>query len=478
MKTGSTSLRHCERRAAIHKQGFTLMELLVYMGIVGIIVVIAGEAFSNSTKFRIRTDNMIKATQEAENVAMLFKEDLAQMGTKSSRENASADAGAIYGMKFFGVVPEVYMDPTNSDNDKKDSSSFWLDQPVDNYSDLKFRRMRYDDNGYYEAVEEIHWYVENQVLKRTCKILAKASTFTLPDDDLCVEEDNPVIPVEMATGVTKFYVEAANPAFKEEKIQLFPPSNQEEFRLVPRVGDAGYASFKAVNAAGYEGLGGTAVTLSKFFSNFSTSSQDYLTGANAMKNQAVAIKNESGSAMWNALCSDYGKMTLRPDTVYEISFYLSDRSLSFVPGEDHMSVGFRKAGSGDYPMKGEQRLISDFLFYPPMDTSGRGAGKRVMRFTVPERIENVCLTFTFALYSPLASEGKVTVRNLRVNQVATASYTFDGFSPETGLNKKEKKNVKAFKLNLQVSRGAKNGGNGETGDVDLVIAVPSNGPRD
>jgi hypothetical protein len=129
-------------------------------------------------------------------------------------------------------------------------------------------------------------------------------------------------------------------------------------------------------------------------------------------------------------------------------------------------------------MKGEQRLISDFLFYPPMDTSGRGAGKRVMRFTVPERIENVCLTFTFALYSPLASEGKVTVRNLRVNQVATASYTFDGFSPETGLNKKEKKNVKAFKLNLQVSRGAKNGGNGETGDVDLVIAVPSNGPRD
>ena len=55
------------------KSGFTLMELLVYMAIVGIVVVIAGEAFSNSTKFRIRTDNMIKATQEAENVGTILR---------------------------------------------------------------------------------------------------------------------------------------------------------------------------------------------------------------------------------------------------------------------------------------------------------------------------------------------------------------------------------------------------------------------
>lgn len=72
------------------KAGFTLMELLVYMGIVGIVVVIAGEAFSNSTKFRIRTDNMIKATQEAENIGMLFKEDVEQMGAKSSKESSGA----------------------------------------------------------------------------------------------------------------------------------------------------------------------------------------------------------------------------------------------------------------------------------------------------------------------------------------------------------------------------------------------------
>ncbi|MBR2075781.1 MAG: type II secretion system protein, partial [Fibrobacter sp.] len=46
------------------KKGFTLMELVVYMAIMGIIVLVAGQAFSNSTKFRVRTQNMIRATQE------------------------------------------------------------------------------------------------------------------------------------------------------------------------------------------------------------------------------------------------------------------------------------------------------------------------------------------------------------------------------------------------------------------------------
>ena len=138
----------------LKKSGFTLMELLVYMGIVGIVVVIAGEAFSNSTKFRIRTDNMIKATQEAENVGMLFKEDVAQLGAKSSREAANADAGSYYGVKFTEVNSHVYMDPENIDVNKKDSSSFLLEK-IKGFSRLTFRRMRYDDDGHYQAVEEV-----------------------------------------------------------------------------------------------------------------------------------------------------------------------------------------------------------------------------------------------------------------------------------------------------------------------------------
>ena len=99
----------------LKKSGFTLMELLVYMAIVGIVVVIAGEAFSNSTKFRIRTDNMIKATQEAENVAMLFKQDLEQMGAKISKESNGA-AGASDVFSTSADAQNVYMNADDPDN--------------------------------------------------------------------------------------------------------------------------------------------------------------------------------------------------------------------------------------------------------------------------------------------------------------------------------------------------------------------------
>ena len=36
------------------KSGFTLMELMVYIGLLGLIVIIAGQAFSDSTRMRIR----------------------------------------------------------------------------------------------------------------------------------------------------------------------------------------------------------------------------------------------------------------------------------------------------------------------------------------------------------------------------------------------------------------------------------------
>ena len=70
------------------------------------------------------------------------------------------------------------------------------------------------------------------------------------------------------------------------------------------------------------------------------------------------------------------------------------------------------------------------------------------------------------------------IKDLKVSQVASANYKFNGFAPESGSNVKEKKNVRALKLKLQVNRGARNGGKGETGDVNLVIPIPSNGTGD
>ena len=464
------------------------MELLVYMAIVGVVVVIAGEAFSNSTRFRIRTDNMVRATQEAENVATIFKEDVATLGSKSSREQGDAEMGITYGKKFRSVPDTlIYMDPCNNLVEKRDSSSFRL-ETKNGYSDFTFRRVRYSDSGFYQALEEIRWYVEKEELKRSCKLLAISEDVVISPSDPC-QGNNSVV---MATGVKVFKVMAAMPdTAKESKVQIFPPSsNPDEFRLIPRTLEVGYQSLTVKNIAGETGitaLGGSELTLSGFATNYKNS--DGLDGGilpegEWVRNQLFAIKNVSTPETdWSVLCDSYGKVTLRPDTVYEISFELKrpvhdeDKSLMFVPGRDHMSVGFRKAATGDFAKKQEQFIIlHDFMFFPPMDPD-KGAGKRTMRFTVPERVENVCLTFTFACFSPLAAEGEIKIKDLKLKRVASASYKFvDNFNPELYL--RTKKNVKAFNLQLQVSRGAKRGGTGETGNVDLVIATPSNGPRD
>ena len=84
------------------KKGFTLMELLVYMAIVGIVVLVAGQAFSDSTKFRVRTQNILKAGEAANVAAELMKEDVAQMGAKSYLDGSSGK---------LAVDADVFMPP-------------------------------------------------------------------------------------------------------------------------------------------------------------------------------------------------------------------------------------------------------------------------------------------------------------------------------------------------------------------------------
>ena len=185
----------------------------------------------------------------------------------------------------------------------------------------------------------------------------------------------------------------------------------------------------------------------------------------------------TGTHTWATACE---KITLEEGFEYEISFDISspnsyaeetkNRSLSFVPGVDHLSVGFRSVSTGDFPKKNEKKLIDDFLFFPPLDaTSG---GKRTMRFTVPENISNVCMAFTFACYSPLVHQGKITIKNLQLKKVASTNYVFPTGGYDTEANKIEKKNIKALKLTLKIER------NGEGGGGEIVVPIPSNGPSD
>ena len=475
------------------KAGFTLMELMVYIALLGGIVLIAGQAFSDSTKMRVRTQNMLQASEVAESVANLVKADVAQTGAKSSMEEGVSGVGAQYGNKFSGIYTDMYMDPSDGD-----SSSFTV-ITKDGFDSLTIRRLRFDDCGYSLAKEQIAWYVHNGTLWRKCKFLPNkmaqidddgnlvldsehnpvfvdipltehdpSCKSTIPDDDPCKDSTE----VEIAEGVNTFNVIPGKPGVVGDNIQLFPETGVAEFRLVGR-NDGVRQLLLVSNEKSEINKGGLTQTLSNFFQNYGQAE-----GAKKF-NEVIAIRNETTTeTSWQALCSKDGNhFTFEPGELYEISFEISspsedaDKSKMFVPGEDHMAVGLRDKETGDLPKVNDVVQVRDFTFFPPMGLKGEGGGPgRSMRFSVAQKVENACLAFTFACYSPLVSQGKVSITNLRLTKVPSANYNFETYDFES--HKHDKQNVKAFLLKLDIKRS------GDSGHVEVVIPAPSNGPHD
>ena len=441
------------------RNGFTLMELMVYMAILGIIVIVAGRAFSDSTKFRVRTQNILKATQVAENVATLFKSDVAQMGAKSSKEATVAGGNDT----FSEIYADVYWNAGAGDY-----SSYFLAQ-TNGQDDLSFRRVRYGADGRYVAVEEVSWFVDaNKVLKRSCRtIKGTADADACPGGDADAARANAV---EIATDVDLFRVYPAQPGIVTgEDSQMFPPGGGNQFRLVSRVGDAKYA---AVNTDG----GGESVTVTGFASNYNSSTGEINEDEDKVWNEVYVVANTPGGGSWNSLCGSEGNnFQFVPEVEYEISFAITvqfspaeqDPAQMFVPGKDHMAVGIRNADGANIG----QRInsVPDFLFYPPSAAEANSA-KRSVRFTVPETIEHACLAFTFSMFTPLTAAGKIEISELTLKKVPSSNYTFDESVANVAVA--DRKNVRAFRMKLRIDRS------GETANVDIVIPTPSNGVAD
>lgn len=436
----------------MRKSGFTLMELMVYIAIVGIVVIVAGRAFSNSTKMRVRTESMIKANATVEEAGMLMHEDIAQMGAKSAVVTNTLDkSDEAY------VSAMVYMDA-----DGGDSSSFTIS--LDGNDDkLVLRRMRYGTDGSYESVEEVEWFVENGSLYRKCKTLQSILT-TLPDD--CPSTNPPS--VEIADNVVSFHVIPAKPSVLESDYsdlsganspRLLPSAdrNAKAFRLVARYGESSFE-----NVVREPQKGGSSVTLSGFSTNYDLTSQSSTSTkkANQLYLAAGAIDYVENASSWKTMCT---RVDLEADEEYELSFRVpfvsEDKSRSFCPEIDHMTVGFRKAENGDMVED-----LPDYAFYPPIAKSADS--RRSVRFSVKTPKKDLCLAFTFSMYSPTAPSGTVTITDLSLNKVENSHFEFDeNYVPQV----EDKKKVKAMRLDLKLNR------NGESGELSLVVPVPSNG---
>ena len=422
---------------------------------------------------------------------MMGWEQLYRYKLQGTRINYKGQQLYVFDLTSTEVFLPAVKDPDNPTADLRDSSSFDVTTDVlvedgvqKRYSNLKMLYITYDDDGHYQSVQEVKWFVRNKTLKRTC--LTKAGT----EDERCPKEGDPDT-AYVASGVEKFNIIVPTPAARLANVPVFPPaSDGGVFRLVARSGGDIYAPLQITNGSS-EGVGGPKQVLSNFFSNYDNDHDAVLDPTNRKINQLFAVRADATSETeWNALCTSLGSITLEPDNEYQLSFfvpYIENKSRMFVPGVDHMSVGFRSIATGEPPQKAGKNLLDDFIFFPPLDVNGKGT--RNMRFTVPEQLTDLCIAFTFASYSPLVSQGAVTIENLKLTKVATSNYDFGTplyTSSNTGIattDIKEKKNVKALRVELQIGRGGKKDVSGvkqagETGEVNMTIPIPSNGPRD
>ena len=443
----------------MNKRGFTMVELMVYLAIVGIVVIIAGRAFSNSTSMRMESESMIKANQESENLGVLLRDDFAQMGAKTVLDSVGIN-GSHGKMK---IVSAVYMDTAGI---YKDSSSFkyfpgkktptnnpgsgqsGLDIKRDELKDsIVMRRVKLEKDGSLSRVEEVSWYVtKNGTLKRLC------NTVLGIDDSLQCPRM-----VDVAMGVGKFSITPATPGHKGDAVTLFPlPSDSGRFRLIPRSDP----TFNVVSInVSPSNIGAKSFGMSGFTSNFSESGPS----ADVVYHQVFVGNAGEVTPNWKQ-CH---KFSFSKDTTYEISFktpYSEDDTRMFRPGIDHLSLGLRKVVDNDVQPCG---AVEDLFVFPPQ--TDKAPENHVLRFTPGDNYRNACIVFTMAFFSPTVESGTIYFSDLNLKVVAGENYKFiPGYNPDSS-NIAEKVNVRAFKIDVGVVR------NGAQGVASVVVPVPSNG---
>ena len=445
------------------REGFTLMELMVYIALLGGIVLIAGRAFSDSTKMRVRTQSMLQASQTVGNVGTILKDDIAQLGAKSSK--GTYVNGAILDNFDESHISNVYMDPNNDTDADKDSSSFhiWKNEGGTGLDRLAMRRLRYTSTGLYDAVEQISWFVENRILKRSCKTLDGNGNTDCPSQDSIV--------VTIAENVDKFTITPATPGATSNTVNILPSASTTDFsfKLVPRFGEE---NFEPLNIQAENE--NRSAKISGFAMNYDFETSKPITNAQEIKaNQVFLAPVGDDANSWSTQCT---KIYLAPYIEYEISFSMpivaDDPSRMFCPGRDHMAVGFRYAETGQKPDG-----LNDFQFYPPTVGNGHDTGIRTMRFTTTDTIKQVCLGFTFASFSPVASSGNIHLDNITLKKIPSSNYTITADACNNPDNNpctdpSVKKNVKAIQVEIAINK------NGETGTEKAIVPIPSNGPRD
>jgi len=421
--------------------GFTLIELVVYMAIMGFIIIVAGRVFSDSTKMRIRSQNMIASAEEAGRVSALIKEDVSQMGAKSWKNPSDGS---------FKVAKGVY----NKYNDpQQDLSSYKL---LSDEKGIEFKKVLYKNDGTCRAVLKITWELDAaKNLYRKCEPITDSDCTNTLGSDTELECPTSIV---MATGVTTFKFETSKSGTAG---LLFPPEGSTGFSFIVNKTNSSPTLFS-----------GNSLDESLFVENNSTSESNhtdfYLTTSTATNTSSCwsySFKaDEEYTIDFDLPCTSYA--------CRDASKSLTDEPYNsmtmFQPGKDHLFIGLRKPDmNGDPFMINNVPVVPDFLFYPPQDTNANKI--RHFEFSVPKTSSGsditACIGITAAFYTE-AANGHLEIENIKVSRKTDEVYNFSGPSGGTQAD------VKAFKLTLKIEKGAKVK---EISEAVTVIPVPNNG---
>ena len=414
-----------------HKRGFTLMELMVYCGLIGIIVLVAGQAYSDSVKFRVRSEAMVKSSSEANAAATLLQEDLSQMGAKASFEEGNA-------YKYNDAALNDATDKASYDLVKNYRGSAGLDS-------ISFKRVVYDNEGKADFVQRIAWVAKEQKLYRECETTELISGKAAPADCKKLESGLPEQVLIASNSVTKF---SLNPGKRLQDAANCPSTDVSAGCFK----SGALFTLASSDKSGTRRLNIKKDTISGFFNNNNSNDNYY--------SQLYLLQNEIINPNWNE-CTLF---TFEPNITYAVSFNMYVPSKigyvnymrNFQAELDHIGVGFR--GQDGNPVAG---VGDDFLVYPSQQDDVED-GYRYFEFSFREQVQ-ACLTFTFSFYSSHAAEGYIVLSNVGIFPRDEASYDFS-VDPDT-----DKDLHKAFKLELSVNN------RGEVTQIERLIPTPNNG---
>jgi len=432
---------------------------------------------------RVRSQNMLTTTEQLGKISALINEDMSQVGAKawmgiSSSSNVVNVEGLVYTAEANFVLKEDYS-----------SYMLWHREYANNNvasgDSIVFRAIAIDGNGIYKGVKEVSLALrDNGELHRKCRTVT-AAVSGVPAADGCTIatslDENDVISVLMGSGISNFRLTPSVPGVGGSSAsqggeQLFPTSSDsKKFILLTRTATGG----------GAEKLYAATPSCSEPYESCNIIGFQHNAGSQAKHHElylAEPGKTWPECHRFNLKMGETYAVEFRMPIASKSSGGLDTASTQFVPGSDHIAVGFRKYGTGAVL---EEIPVDAFLY--PFGNIEQSNFKQRAEFSPAKDVSNVCVALTFSFYSPKAVAGTFNIRDFKVLLTDDKAFHFAkpelGYDPNYGTEDfnpeaeriRQKNSVKAFEMILEVKRKEEKVRTASSIDNGMIILTPNNG---